>query len=139
MFLRIRAALSGADYVDGRDPIAAMVVKKSAYWTFAAVLAPSDAVGPQCGFVDASAIFTLTTRHHRAAATSKASGTLRALVQSRDRIQSRQHGPFLPGRQPRAMLARQNQPVIDRAHIIVVLGTARFRPASGAAQGEGHA
>jgi hypothetical protein len=44
-----------------RDPIAAVVVKKSAYWIFALVLAAPDANTPHRCIVDAPAIFTVIT------------------------------------------------------------------------------
>src|SRR6516164_8308571 len=61
-----------------------------------------------------------------------------AIMQPRDGIERRQDRPLLPGRNVRRMLARQNDPAIDLAEIVVMLGSCLFGPAAGAAQGKGY-
>src|SRR6516164_9921947 len=61
-----------------------------------------------------------------------------AIVQPRDCIECRQDRPLLPGRNVRRVLTRQNDPAIDLAEIVVMLGSCLFGPAACAAQGEGH-
>src|SRR3974390_879052 len=57
-----------------------------------------------------------------------------AIMQPRDCVECRQDRPLLPGRNVRRMLTRQNDPAIDPAEIVVMLGSCLFGPAACAAQ-----
>src|SRR5580692_12957806 len=59
-------------------------------------------------------------------------------MQTGDGVGSRSDRALLPSGKPRDMFARQHDPAIDSAHVVVMRGPAFFGPLSGAAQGPGH-
>src|SRR3982074_3241013 len=61
------------------------------------------------------------------------------LVQPGDGVERRQEGSFLPCRNVRGVLARQHDPAVDLAEIVIVLRPRRFGPVASAAQCKGHA
>src|SRR6202790_456908 len=67
------------------------------------------------------------------------SGFDRALVQSRDGVKRRQDGALLPRWNVGGMLARQHDPAVDLAEIVVMLRPRLVAPVAGATQCKGHA
>src|ERR1700722_19518600 len=61
------------------------------------------------------------------------------LMQPADGIQGRCHRAFLPSTDERGVLAGQNDPSVDGAQLIVVLGARVARPHAGASHREGNA
>src|SRR5271167_3118631 len=62
-----------------------------------------------------------------------------ALVQPCDGVERRQDGSLLPRRNVGSVLARQHDPAVDLAEIVVMLRPCLVGPVAGAAQGKGHA
>src|SRR5258708_8624967 len=62
-----------------------------------------------------------------------------ALMQPGNGIKRRQDGSLLPCRKVRRVLARQHDPAVDLAEIVIVLRPRLFDPVAGAAHRKGHA
>src|ERR1700722_11482581 len=71
-------------------------------------------------------------------AVGHSSGHLNALVQPRDRVESREHGAFLPGVDIGGMLTRERDAAVDRTQVLVVLFSCSLCPGACAAERPRH-
>src|SRR3954454_15291002 len=62
-----------------------------------------------------------------------------SVKQSRDGIERRQDGAFLPRRNVGRMFARKHDPAVDLAQIVVMRGSGLVRPSTGTAEREWNA
>src|SRR6185369_6927399 len=60
-----------------------------------------------------------------------------ALVEPADGVERRGNRALLPGRDVGGVLAGQDDPAVDRAHVVIVLGAQLLGPAAGAAERPG--